>query len=165
MEKIFDLFTSFPPEWAAFFISMFPVTELRGGLIFSAWTKIPFVSAFLICFLGNILPVPFILLFLRKLLQFLERFRLTAGIVAKLEAKARKAEKKIKKYELLGLFVLVAVPLPGTGAWTGSLVAVIFDIQIKRAFPSIALGILGAGAIMALITYLIIPGLFFNFAD
>jgi uncharacterized membrane protein len=81
-------------------------------------------------------------------------------VIRWLEDKARRAEKKIGRYELLGLFLLVAIPLPGTGAWTGSLVSVIFDIRIKRAFPVIAAGVVAAGAIMSVVSYLI-PGLFF----
>ncbi|MDR3364501.1 MAG: small multi-drug export protein [Clostridiales Family XIII bacterium] len=161
MNQIYDFFlNTLPPELAAFIISMLPVVELRGGLIFAALAGIPFGKAFLLCYLGNILPIPFILLFLRKIFSWLERFEPTEKIVRKLEEKARKAGKKLGTYELLGLFILVAVPLPGTGGWTGALVSVIFDIQIKRAFPAIALGILAAGGIMGLITYFI-PGLFY----
>ncbi|MDR1797476.1 MAG: small multi-drug export protein [Clostridiales Family XIII bacterium] len=160
MEKIFDLFDSFPPELAAFFISMFPIAELRGGLIYSAIVGIPLIKAFPICFAGNILPIPFILLFLRQIFRWLEKFRWTAKIVRKLEEKARRGGEKVKKYELLGLFAFVAIPAPGTGAWTGALIAVILDMQIKRALPIIALGILTAGVIMSVITYFI-PGLFY----
>jgi len=160
MERIFDLFANLPPEWAAFFISMFPIAELRGGLIYSAIVGIPFARAFLICFAGNIIPIPFILLFLRQIFKWLERFRWTAKIVKKLEEKARRGGEKVKKYEQLGLFLFVAVPAPGTGGWTGALISVILDLQIKRAFPTIALGILAAGGIMSLITYFI-PGLFY----
>jgi uncharacterized membrane protein len=81
-------------------------------------------------------------------------------VIRWLEDKARRAEKKIGRYELLGLFLLVAIPLPGTGAWTGSLVSAVFDIRIKRAFPAIAAGVVAAGVIMSMISYLI-PGLFF----
>ena len=165
MEQIYDFFlNSFPKELAAFIISMLPVVELRGGLIFAAIAGIPFWKAFLLCYLGNIVPIPFILLFLRKIFSWLERWKLTAKVVRKLEEKARKGGAKLGRYENLGLFILVAIPLPGTGGWTGSLVSVIFDFQIKRAFPIIALGILAAGGIMSVLTYLIpglIPGLSF----
>jgi uncharacterized membrane protein len=109
---------------------------------------------------GNILPVPFILFFLRKIFRLLEKNRHTAKLVLWLEGKAKKAEKKIGKYELLGLFLFVAIPLPGTGAWTGSLIAAVFDMRIKRAFPAIAAGVVCAGVIMSVVSYLI-PGLFF----
>ena len=161
MSQLYDLFANaFPPELAAFIISMLPVVELRGGLIFSALLGIPFAKAFLLCYLGNILPIPFILLFLRQIFALLRRFKPTSRLVCKLEEKARKGGKKLGRYELLGLFIFVAVPLPGTGGWTGSLISVILDLQIRRAFPTIALGVLAAGGIMSLFTYLI-PGLFF----
>ncbi|MDR1928160.1 MAG: small multi-drug export protein [Oscillospiraceae bacterium] len=147
----------------AFCMSMLPVLELRGGIVFAAARGIPFVLAFLVCLLGNILPIPFILLFLRRVFAFLERFRYTARLVRWLERKARKKEGKLQKYELLGLFLLVAIPLPGTGAWTGALVAVVFDIQIRKSFPVIALGVLAAGCVMAALSYLA-PDLFFSFA-
>jgi uncharacterized membrane protein len=139
---------------------MLPLSELRGGLIYAAACGIPFAQAFIICLVGNILPVPFLLLFLRKIFDFLEKYKRTARLVLKLEEKAKKVEAKIHRFELVGLFIWSAIPLPGTGAWTAVLVAVIFDIQIKRAFPAIALGTLTAGILMSVFSYLI-PGLFF----
>ena len=160
-EALYSFFANYlPPELAAFIISMLPVVELRGGLIFSAALGIPFAKAFLLCYLGNIVPIPFILLFLRKIFSWLERWKLTSRLVRKLEEKARKGAAKLGRFELIGLFVFVAIPLPGTGGWTGSLIAAIIDMQIKRAFAAIALGILAAGGIMSVLTYLI-PGLFF----
>jgi uncharacterized membrane protein len=144
-----------------FGISMLPVVELRGGIPFAAVHGIPFGLAFAVSFLGNILPVPFILLLLRRVFQFMEQWKLTRRVVLGLERRARKHTGTLDKYALLGLFILVAIPLPGTGAWTGSLVAVVFDIQIRRAFPVIALGVLTAGIIMTVLSYLI-PGLFFD---
>ncbi|MDR2486637.1 MAG: small multi-drug export protein [Clostridiales Family XIII bacterium] len=140
---------------------MLPLFELRGGLVYASAFQIPFWEAFAVCCLGNILPIPFILLFLRAIFRVLERFRLTAKLVRRLEAKARKAERRVRKYSLFGLFLLVAIPLPGTGAWTGALVAVLFDIQIRRAFPAIAVGVVAAGIIMSVVSYLI-PGLFLS---
>lgn len=148
-------------EMTAFLISMLPIFELRGGIVYAAAKGIPFVWAFIICFFGNVLPVPFILLFIRKIFAFLERFKYTGRFVRWLEQKARSNEGRIEKYKLLGLFTLVAIPLPGTGAWMGALVAVVFDIQIKKAFPAIALGVLAAGIIMSVFSFLL-PGLFFS---
>jgi uncharacterized membrane protein len=133
---------------------MVPVFELRGGLIFASASGIPFWEAFIVCCIGNILPVPFILLFLRKIFNVLEKNRHTAKLVLWLEGKAMKAGKKLGKYEMFGLFLFVAIPLPGTGAWTGSLIAAIFDMRIKRAFPAIAAGVVGAGVIMSVLSYL-----------
>jgi uncharacterized membrane protein len=144
----------------SFFISMVPVFELRGGILFAAARGVPFLTAFFVCLVGNILPVPFILLFLRKVFSFLERFKYTKRIVLALERRARSKKASIEKYQMLGLFILVAIPLPGTGAWTGSLVAVVLDMRLKRSFPVIALGVLGAGIIMSVVSFLL-PGLFF----
>ena len=145
----------------AFFISMLPVLELRGGIVFAAARGIPFATAITLCFIGNILPIPFILLFIRKLLRLFGKFRHTKGLVEKIENLAHTKSARVKKYQMLGLFLLVAIPLPGTGAWTGALVAALMDIRIKISFPVIALGVLAAGAIMSVLSYLI-PGLFFN---
>ncbi|MDR0531584.1 MAG: small multi-drug export protein [Oscillospiraceae bacterium] len=145
----------------AFGISMVPVFELRGGIVYAAVRGVPFALAFAVCLLGNLLPVPFILLFLRRVFHFLERFGPTARIVKGMERRARRQGKKLEKWKLFGLFVLVAIPLPGTGAWTGALVAEVFDIRMKKALPVIALGVLTAGLIMVILSYLI-PGLFFS---
>ncbi|MDR0596563.1 MAG: small multi-drug export protein, partial [Clostridiales Family XIII bacterium] len=99
------------------------------------------------------------LLFLRKLFALLKKSRRMAKLVLWLEAKAEKAERRLGRYELLGLFLFVAIPLPGTGAWTGSLIAAVFDMRIKRALPVIAAGVVTAGAIMSVLVYLM-PDLF-----
>ncbi|MDR1496401.1 MAG: small multi-drug export protein [Clostridiales Family XIII bacterium] len=145
----------------AFLMSMLPVVELRGGLVFASASGVPFWEAFILCCVGNILPIPFILLFLRKIFRLLERNRHTAKLITWIEDKAKRAEKKIGKYELLGLFLFVAIPLPGTGAWTGALIATVFDMRMKRVLPAIAAGVVTAGVVMSVVSYLI-PGLFFH---
>ena len=145
----------------AFLISMLPIVELRGGIVYAAARGVPFALAFLICFFGNILPVPFILLFIRNIFAWLERFKHTKSVVMKLENRARAKSDTVRKYQLFGLFLLVAIPLPGTGAWMGALVAAVLDLRIKKSFPVIALGVLSAGIIMSVLSYLI-PGLFFR---
>ena len=161
MTQIFDFFqNSFPPELAAFIISMMPILELRGGMIFAAIVGIPFAKAFLICYIGNIVPFPFLLLFLRTFLNWLAKFKSTKKFVNMLFEKARKGGKKLGRYEIFGLFIFAAVPLPGFGGWTGALIAVILDFQIRRAFIALAIGTLVAGGIMSVLTYLI-PGTFF----
>ena len=146
----------------AFFISMLPVLELRGGIIYSAARGIPFPTAFTICFIGNILPIPFILLFIRRILKFLEGFMYTKNLVKKIENRTHAKSATVQKYQLIGLFAFVAIPLPGTGAWTGALIAAFMDLEIKKSFPAIALGVLSAGIIMSVLSYLI-PGFFFQF--
>ena len=147
----------------AFLMSMLPIIELRGGIIYSAARGIPFLTSFIVCFLGNILPIPFILLFIRRILRFLENFKLTERLVKRIEGRAHAKSAKVQKYQLFGLLLIVAIPLPGTGAWTGSLVAALMDLRIKNSFPVITFGVLVAGLIMSVLSYLI-PGLFFSVA-
>lgn len=146
-------------EIIAFIISMLPILELRGGLIAAKLMGIEFIKAFIICFIGNLLPIPFILLFIRKIFNWLKRFRKIEKIIDKLEARSIRKADKVKKYRLFGLFLFVAIPLPGTGAWTGALAADLLDVRIRHSFPAIALGVLAAGIIMSVLTYAI-PGAF-----
>ena len=141
-------------------MSMLPIIELRGGIIFAAASGIPFTQAFIICIIGNILPIPFILLFIRQILNFLKKFGWTGRIVNWLESHAHAKSDKIQKYQMLGLLIFVGIPLPGTGAWTGALIASLMDLQIKKSFPTIALGVVMAAVIMSVFSYFI-PGLFF----
>ena len=142
-----------PEELVAFVISLMPVLECRGGMIAARLMEIPFVKAFLICYLGNMLPIPFVVLFIRKIFEFLRRFRFFEKIIVKLEAKTEKNKEKVLKYESWGLLLFVAIPLPGTGGWTGALMAGLLDMRFKRSLPIIALGVLIAGFIMSAITY------------
>ena len=142
-----------PEELVAFVISLMPVLECRGGMIASRLMEIPFVKAFLICYLGNMLPIPFIILFIRRIFSFLRRFSFFEKIIVKLEAKTAKNKDKVLKYKSWGLLIFVAIPFPGTGGWTGALMAALLDIRFKRALPIIALGVLIAGFIMSGLTY------------
>ena len=142
-----------PEELVAFVISLCPVLECRGGMIAARLMEIPFIKAFLICYLGNMLPIPFIILFIRKIFDFLRKFKIFAKIVERLEAKGEKNKEKVLKYEAWGLLVFVAIPLPGTGGWTGALMAALLDIRMKKSLPIIALGVLIAGFIMSALTY------------
>ena len=136
-----------------FLISMVPVIELRVALPIGVGMGLDPKFALVVCILGNMVPVPFIILFIRYILDWMKKFDKFRKIAEKLEAKAKKHEGKIEKYEALGLFILVALPLPGTGAWTGSLVAALFDIRLKTAIPVIFAGVITAGIIVFLITY------------
>lgn len=158
VETIVNELTAFfqdkiPEELIAFVISLCPVLECRGGMIAARLMEIPFLKAFLICYLGNMLPIPFIILFIRKIFEFLRRFKFFEKIVLKLEAKTEKNKEKVLKYESWGLLLFVAIPLPGTGGWTGALMAALLDIRMKKSLPIIALGVLIAGFIMSAITY------------
>lgn len=142
-----------PEELVAFVISLMPVLECRGGMIAARLMEMPFVKAFLICYFGNMLPIPFIILFIRKIFDFLRKFSFFEKIILKLEAKTEKNKEKVLKYESWGLLLFVAIPLPGTGGWTGALMAGLLDMRFKRSLPIIALGVLIAGFIMSAITY------------
>ncbi len=144
---------SFSPEVVAFIVSMLPILELRGGLIAAKLMNIEFFKAFAICYAGNILPIPFILLFIRKIFQILKKIPKVEQIITKLEARSLRKADNVKKYRLLGLLLFVGIPLPGTGAWTGALIADLLDIRIKHSFPIICLGVLIAGIIMSIVSY------------
>ncbi len=152
---------TFPPELVAFIVSLLPILELRGGLVAAKILGVAWPVAFPVCVLGNMLPIPFLLIFLKKIFCFIRRHskRLSA-VVEKLEERASKKGEKVKKYRTFGLFVLVAIPLPGTGAWTGALVAETLGTSPRKAFFTIFLGVIAAGLIMSVLSYLI-PGLFF----
>ncbi len=135
-------------------VSMLPIVELRGAIPIGVMLGLSVKQALLISVVGNMLPVPFILLFVRKVFDWLKRRspRLR-GFVERLEAKAKKKQDVVRKWEFFGLALIVAIPLPGTGAWTGALVAAIMDMRLKRAIPSILLGVLVAGVLISLLTY------------
>lgn len=164
-EVLADTLTQFfqskgiPPELIVFIISMLPIIELRGGLIAASILGIPWYIATPICILGNLLPIPFILLFIRKILEFLKRFNWLRKIIEKIEDRTTKKGKKIQKRWFIGLILFVGIPLPGTGGWTGALAADIFHIRFKYAFFAIFIGLIVASAIMLIISYFI-PGLF-----
>lgn len=144
-----------------FLISMVPVIELRGAIPIGMAAGVEPWVACVLSVLGNLLPVPFILLFIRKIFAWMRRFDRLRPIVEALERKADGKSDKVKKYELLGLFLFVAVPLPGTGAWTGSLIAALMEIRLKRAIPAIALGVITAGIAVTLVAVLGVEALSF----
>ena len=132
---------------ASGFISMLPLVELRAGIPIA-------VGLGLTCIVANILPIPFIILFIRKIFAVVRKWSATfEKLISKVEAKAYKHQDMIDKYAAMGLFILTAIPLPGTGAWTASLLATLMDMRLSRAFFPIALGVVGAGTIMAILSY------------
>ncbi len=147
-------------EALAFVISMVPILELRGGLIFASAAGIDMWKAIPICVIGNLIPVPFILLLITPVFNWLKKMKTFRPMVEKLENKAMSKKGKIEKYKFWGLVLFVGIPLPGTGAWTGSLIAALLDMDFKRAFPAVVIGICMATVIMTTLSY-VIPGMFF----
>ena len=136
-----------------FFLSMVPVLELRAAIPVGATLGLEWVANYLICVIGNMIPVPFILLFIRHVLEWMKKVPHLNKIAIWVENKAQKNTPKVQKYASLGLLIFVALPLPGTGAWTGALVAAMLDMRMKYAIPSIFCGVLIAGLIMSLASY------------
>ena len=137
-----------------FLISILPVVELRLGLPYGIAIGLDYPLALLSAVVGNLLPAPFIILFIKNVLAFLRRrVRSLDGFITKIEDRAHLKSEVVTKYGPIGLFLLVAIPLPGTGAWTGSLVAALMGMQMKKALPAIVLGVLAAAGIMTLVTF------------
>lgn len=148
-------------ELTAFIVSLFPILECRGGMIVAKLCNINLLKAFFICYVGNMIPVPFILLFIKEIFKFMKKHNILKGFIEKLEGKSEKNREKILRYKQWGLLVFVAIPLPGTGAWTGSLFASLLNIDFKKALPIVAIGVFIADLIMAVLTYG--AGAIFNF--
>ncbi|WP_347565977.1 small multi-drug export protein [Pseudoflavonifractor sp. SW1122] len=135
-------------------VSMIPVVELRGGIPFGVAAGLPVWAAYLAAVIGNLIPVPFIVVYIRRIFMFMRQHmpRLNS-VVDKMEQKAHLKSAAVLKYQYLGLAIFVAIPLPGTGAWTGALVAAFLDMRLKKAMPSIAGGVLSAGLIISILSY------------
>ena len=203
IEKLSEIFASLPKELYIFIISVLPVIELRGSIPTGAAMGMPFYINYLISIAGNLLPVPFILMFIPKILDFLSRFKIFRPLVNWLRRKAEKNKSKIIKDEakdkheddranlksndmtageatsggdmenpkcdgddtsakggrkmtvgvFIALMIFVAIPFPGTGAWTGSLVAALFDLPKKKSFLAVVLGVMISGIVMCLASY------------
>lgn len=141
------------PEFVTFIVSMLPILELRGGLVAAKLMNVDFLKAFIICYMGNMLPIPFILFFIRKIFNLLKKNTSIEKVISKLEVRSLRKADNIKKYRLWGLLLFVAIPLPGTGAWTGALLADLLDIRISHSLPVIALGVFAAGLIVSALSY------------
>lgn len=140
-------------EIVIFLISMVPLLELRGGLIAASLLKVPITAAVPLCIIGNVIPVPFILLFVRQVFKVLKKVKGIGKVIEKLEKRALGKSDSIKKYEFWGLVLFVGIPLPGTGAWTGSLIAALLEVDFKKAVAAVFLGIIMATVIMSVVSY------------
>ena len=137
-----------------FLVSMVPVIELRGAIPIGVARGVNLWTAIGVSMVGNLVPVPFIILFIRQIFAWMRGWnRRFNDLVTSLENRAESKRETVEKYAFWGLVILVAIPLPGTGAWTGALVAAMMDIKLKRAFPAIALGVVIAGIIVSIVTY------------
>ncbi len=161
MSGIAETFTSWLaergiPDWLIpFLVSMLPIIELRGGIIAARLLNMELWKAIWICIAGNIIPIPFILMFVDKVFAWIKKRNIPGltRFVTYLEEKSLNKSEKMERGEFLFLMFFVGVPLPGTGAWTGSLIAVLRRIKLRKAVPAILLGLVLASAIMCVICY------------
>lgn len=147
-----------PKEIIVFIISMIPILELRGSILAAGFLKMEFLSTFIIAVIGNMLPIPFILIFIDRIFAYLKRTRF-AAVVEKFENRALSKSGQIKKYGRWGLLLFVGIPLPGTGAWTGALIASMLRMKKRESLPFIFFGVIMAGLIMSLLSFGIIKRL------
>ncbi len=149
--------TNFGEVLFTMLVSMVPVIELRGGVPFGTALGLPPGEALLAAIIGNMLPIPFIIVYIRRIFLWMRRKspRLNE-VVDKLERKAHLKGQKVTRYKYIGLWLFVAIPLPGTGAWTGALVASFLNMPLRKALPSIFLGVITAGLIMTFATGVVV---------
>lgn len=140
------------PEVIVFIVSLLPILELRGGILVGFLLGMDLLPSFIIAFIGNIIPVPFILMFIKFIFKKLKKTRMK-DFIEKIENKAMSKSNQIQKYAYLGLFLFVGIPLPGTGAWTGSLIAALLEMDNKKSFGIIVLGVIMAGIIISILSY------------
>lgn len=153
VQSLTELLGGLGKEVIVFIISMLPILELRGGLIAAALLGVDFLPGYIVSIIGNVLPIPIVLLFLEKILDFLKKIKFTEKLVIKLENKILSKKDQIEKYGYLGLLLFVGIPLPGTGAWTGSGLAVLLHLNRKKSFVYILLGVVLASIIMSIFSY------------
>ncbi len=158
---LFDGLRSIPfgKELIVFLISLMPILELRGGLIAAALLGLNIVPAFIICIIGNLLPIPFILWFITPIFNKLKKTKHLSKFVNKIEKKALSKKDKIEKAEFWGLFFFVGIPLPGTGGWTGSLIASLINMDKRKAMLAITCGVLLAGLIVGSLSFGLLKGI------
>lgn len=146
-------------ELIIFIISLMPILELRGGLIAAALLNLKIIPSFIICLIGNLLPLPFILWFITPIFDFLKKKTKLKGFVEKIENKALKKKDKIENAEFWGLLFFVGVPLPGTGGWTGCLIASLIGMDKKKALLAATCGVILAGLIVGTLSFGLLKGI------
>ncbi len=142
-----------PNELLVLAISMIPVLELRGAIPVAIALDMHWVKAFILCVIGNLIPVPFVVVYMKPLFNFFRKSRFFVGTIEWLEKRTMKKAETVIKYSAIALFAFVAIPLPGTGAWTGAMIAAILGMRLKHAFPAIAAGVIVAGIIVTFLSY------------
>lgn len=135
------------------FTAMLPVLEIRGAIPVGVAAGLDPWLAFAVGVVGNMLPIPILILITRRVINWLKKHGVLVRFTGWLERKGAEKAKTVQQYSFWGLFILVAIPLPGTGAWTGALVALLLDMRLKRALPAITMGVVAAGIIVLLLTY------------
>lgn len=162
LEKLFSMLQSLPKELIIIIVAALPVSELRGAIPLALLTlKVPFLKAFFLSILGNLLPIIPMLLFLKPVSEKLRHFKLWQNFFDYLFERTRKRASLVEKYEVLGLALFVAIPLPVTGAWTGCIAASLFKIRLRYAFLAISVGVIIAAVIVSVVT-IIGTGIFFH---
>ena len=136
-----------------FLISMVPFIELRGAMIYAAVAEMPFLPSLLCCVIGNILPVPFLIKFAKTVLFHLSKIDKIGWVFQKIIDRGNEKAVKVRKAELLGLFAFVAIPLPGTGAWTASLIATLLQLRVLKSSFANLLGVIACGIIMGILSF------------
>ncbi len=154
-EALINFVANFPLELGVVLLSMIPVAELRFAIPFAIFNGMNPAEAFLFACIGNLIPVPFIILFIRKIFTWMKKFKFLRKIVEKMENRGTAKIETVEKYKFWGLCIFVAIPLPGTGAWTGALIAGLMDMRLKKALPSICLGVLIAGIAVTALSILV----------
>ena len=150
------------PQIITVLISMIPLLELRGSIVVAGGIlKLPFIQTFIAAVIGNMLPIPFILLFIKKIFEWMKKVSWLSKIPTKIEEKAMKKSAQIEKYGYLGLCLFVAIPLPGTGAWTGSLLAVLFGLKPAKSLLYVFIGVVIAGFIMSALSFGLIQNILY----
>ncbi len=143
-----------------FIISLMPILELRGGLIAASLMNAPMWTSFIVCLIGNILPIPVILWFITSIFQYLKKKGKRLGkLVQKIEQKADSKKAQIERLKYVGLMLFVGIPLPGTGAWTGCLIAALLGMDKKKSCIAAIVGVLMAGVIMLILSYGVLGGI------
>lgn len=161
-DKITSFIVSLFGAWAGtlvgkyiivFIISLMPILELRGGLLASSILGLPMWQSYIICLIGNILPIPFILWFINPIFRHMKNLPHIGKFVSWCKKKAENKKEQIEKLKYIGLFLFVGIPLPGTGAWTGCLIAALLNLDKKKSMLAAILGVIMAGIIMLILSY------------